>query len=109
MTELFPIYEVGSLPKLATRVQAIGRSPISDESMEELNTFARMTGLQDSSEFEQIVESLKRNRMEGQQLSSKERATVIDFNALLNIKLQEQRGIEIVYDGEARRICRSKS
>jgi len=104
MIELFPIYEVGSLPKLAARVQAIGRSPIKDDSMEELNAFAKKTGLHDSSGFEQIVESLERNRMEGHQLSSEEIAAVIDFNALLNIKLQEQSGIEFVYDGEARRI-----
>lgn len=99
MSKLFPIYEVGSLPKLNARVKAMkGETPNNDE-LKELNYLSNFYDVSS----EEVVDILQRQKVEKRKLDPHEKATLIDFNAILNIRIQEKSGLDYVYDGEARR------
>ena len=99
MDKLFPVYEVGSMPKLNQRKRAFSGNPITDEDIGYLTKYAEKTGIDPSN----VIEILERQRREGRKLLREERQEIIDFNALLNLRLQENAGLDFVYDGEARR------
>lgn len=100
MNKLFPTYEVGSLPKLNARVKAVRGQPVTDDDMKEIHSLARRCMV----ESDEIVDILERQRKEGIKLTGEETAALTNFNALLNLKLQESTGLDFVYDGEARRV-----
>ena len=102
MSKLFPVYEVGSMPKLHARVKAFqGKSenPVSDDDLQQLKGFASRAQI----DSKDVVELLLTQRKEKRKLTPEEKRVVSDFNALLNLKLQEVTGLDYVYDGEARR------
>lgn len=99
---LFPVYEVGSMPKLNARVKAFQNkesSPVTDEDINQIEIFAKRARIESS----RVTELLKKQRQEQRKLNPEEKKLLIDFNALLNLKLQESCGLDYVYDGEARR------
>ncbi len=102
MTNLFPTYEVGSLPKLHARVKALRGGEITPGDMQEVQHVAQKAGV-DALETTVILDLLQRQQREKRKLTSEERAALIDFNCFLNLKLQERVGLDIVYDGEGRR------
>ena len=100
MNKLFPTYEVGSMPKLNARVKAFmteNKNNSSDKDLEDIRYYSSKTNT-DPKEVIQIFEKQIKN---GERLTREERKTIIDFNALLNIRLQEKSGLDFVYDGEA--------
>ena len=99
MNKLFLTYEVGSLPKISARVKAIRGNEITKRDTDELKGFANKAGI----DVAPIVDILERQQKEKRQLTPEEKARVIDINALINLRLQERSGLDIVYDGEARR------
>jgi len=99
MAKLFPTYEVGSLPKLNARVKATRGQALSDAEIAEVNKLGSRFQVDTTA----IVDLLERQRIEARILTSREKAEVIDFNALLYLRLQESIGLDFVYDGEARR------
>ncbi|MGK0183717.1 MAG: 5-methyltetrahydropteroyltriglutamate--homocysteine methyltransferase [Halioglobus sp.] len=102
MSKLFPVYEVGSMPKLHARVKAFqgnADNPVSDDDLEQVKTFASRAQI----DSKDVVQLLLGQRKDKRKLTPEERKQVADFNALLNLKLQEATGLDYVYDGEARR------
>lgn len=102
MSKLFPVYEVGSMPKLHARVKAFqgkAENPVSDDDLDQLKSFASRAQI----DSKDVVEVLLNQRKEKRKLTPDEKKQVGDFNALLNLKLQEVTGLDYVYDGEARR------
>lgn len=103
MAKLFPVYEVGSLPKLAARVKAFAADPVrpvSERDIAELIRWAQRAGI----DYSPVQMVLFLQQREQRKLTADERQTLVDFNALLNLKLQEHTGMDFVYDGEARRV-----
>ena len=96
---LFPTYEVGSLPKLPARVKAITGAFCSDLEIQGVQILGARYGVP----HEEITTLLHQQKREQRTLSAEERKKMINFNALLNLRIQEKSGIDFVYDGEARR------
>ena len=99
VNSLFLTYEVGSLPKLNARMKAFQKKPLSPEDEEELQTVSARAGLSP----QDILELLRRPGKTGRRLTAEEKTAVINFNALLYVRLQEACCLDFVYDGEARR------
>ncbi len=99
MTTLFPVYEVGSLPKLSARVNALRGTEVSKSDLQQLRYFAVRTGL----DISPCLEIVSRVQREQRKCTAQEKETLIDLNSALNLKLQEYCGLDYVYDGEARR------
>ncbi len=96
---LFPTYEVGSLPKLSARMKAFQGKELLDADARELETIAGRAHFSGGN----VLELLRRPGIEGVKLTPVEKDFVVNFNALLYLKLQEQCGLDFVYDGEAKR------
>ena len=100
MNAVFPVYEIGSLPKLPARVKALSTiGTVTEEDIKAISEWGRVAQI----ETTQAIDVL-RKRVHGKIVTPEDRAALIDFNALLNIMLQQQAGLDFVYDGETRRI-----
>ena len=100
MNKIFPTYEIGSLPKLPARVKALSATgTVTEEDVQAISEWGKTTQV----ETTHAIDVLKKRR-KGEVLTPEDRTVLIDFNALLNIQLQQQAGLDVVYDGEARRI-----
>ncbi len=104
MNKLFPIYEVGSLPKLNARVKAVRGQTVTNADICEVKNLAQKY-LVDANEAVWILQKQQKENSPStnRALTSAEENTLADFNALLYLKLQEAVGLDFVYDGEARR------
>src|SRR3990167_6535475 len=96
---LFPTYEIGSLPKLAARVKALKGEEITADDFKQVQTLAKTYAV-NSVAIEGTLERLSREKRKA---NPEERKLFLDFNALLNLRIQEKSGLDFVYDGEARR------
>lgn len=99
LNKLFPAYEVGSLPKLNARVKASRGQVVTDADILEVKKLSQKFSVG----ADEFIDILQRQRREARRLTSVEESTLIDFNALLYLRLQEAVGLDLVYDGEARR------
>ncbi len=95
---MFPTYEVGSLPKLNTRIKLLRGQALDGQDHCELENLSKR--------YSPEVQAIRTiaHESEGRKLTPEERSKVIDANAHLNIRIQEMSGLDHVYDGEARRI-----
>src|SRR3989338_8605092 len=100
MTKLFPTYEVGSLPKLNARVKATKGEAVNDFDIKEIKAYAKRCLVS----CDEAVDILERQKKMQTKLNAQEKVLLTDFNALLNLKLEEALGLDFVYDGEARRV-----
>ncbi len=94
MNTLFPTQEIGSLPKPAWVVRALRGQPLRDAEKEDLLRWTERVGL--SEEGRKYLEHLERG--------AHTRESIRDFAALFNLRFLETAGLDVVYDGEARRI-----
>jgi len=99
MNKLFPVYEIGSLPKLNARVKAARGQLVTKKEINQVKSLSKRFSV----ESNQIVEILERQKKEKRKPTQEDVEALVDFNALLYIKLQESAGLDFVYDGEARR------
>ena len=97
--KLFPVYEVGSLPKLNLRVRAARAESVTDQEIAEVQNLAQKLSI----ETNEVTEILKHQQAEPRKFNLQEDSALADFNALFYLKLQEAAGLDFVYDGEARR------
>ncbi len=97
--KLFPTYEVGSLPKLSARMKAFQGKELSAEDIKELEDVARRAHCSVGN----VLELLRRPGDGGDKLTLQEKEFITNVNALLYLKLQENCGLDFVYDGEALR------
>ncbi|HLC82148.1 MAG TPA: hypothetical protein VJH68_05825 [Candidatus Nanoarchaeia archaeon] len=89
---IFPLFEVGSLPKLPGRkAKLAGREPTS-EDLKQLRKALR--GVDNNPELTAIVEEF---------LRTKAKAEIVAANSRFNTRLLEYLGLNEVYDGEAQR------
>jgi 5-methyltetrahydropteroyltriglutamate--homocysteine methyltransferase len=91
--KLFQTQEIGSLAKPAWLVKATHGQRPSPADLAELDRWAERLGIEGTAELKALLNS---------QHPDKER--VRDWAALFAIRLQEAAGLDVVYDGEARRI-----
>src|SRR3989344_4170364 len=105
MNKLFPTYEVGSLPKLNARVKAAKGKPLTDDDITEIEALIRKCYITTDSakNADSAIEILKLQKKGLRRITAEEESILTDFNALLYLKLQEAAGLDLVYDGEARR------
>lgn len=89
---LFPIFEVGSLPKLPGRLAKLEGRNVNGSDREQLKLVLDL--LNNDPEIAGTVEEF---------LLAKSRQEVIDANSKFNLRLWEFLGIKDVYDGEAHR------
>lgn len=89
---LFPIFEVGSLPKLPGRLAKLEGREVSKSDQEQLKK--ALASLNNDPEISKIVDEF---------LRAKDRNEVIRANSRFNIRLWELLGTKEVYDGEAHR------
>ncbi len=91
--KLFPTQEIGSLAKPSWLVKATRGQRASAADLADIDRWAERLGIEGASELKALLNA---------EHPDKERAR--DWAALFAIRLQEVAGLDVVYDGEARRI-----
>ncbi len=99
VNNLFPTYEVGSLPKLSARMKSFQGKTLSEGDISELSSVSERAHFSPQN----VIELVRRPGETGEKLTVEEKSFVTNFNALLYLKLEEQCGLDFVYDGEALR------
>lgn len=92
----FVTREIGSLAKPGWRVKAIANRPVEKKDVEDARRWGGRLGVRDCDELVDIL-------VKGQGFTAGEQARIQDFAALYGIRLLEQAGLDVVYDGEQRR------
>src|ERR687894_539154 len=96
MTEIrFVTREIGSLAKPGWRVKSIAGRPVEDKDIEDARKWGEHLGIAS----EELAGILRK----GEGFTSEEKAKIQDYAALYGIRLLEQAGLDVVYDGEQRR------
>src|ERR687894_656816 len=96
MTEIrFVTREIGSLAKPGWRVKAIAGRPVEDRDIEEAQEWGERLGI----DTEELTEILHKS----QGFSEDQKHKIQDYAALYGIRLLENAGLDVVYDGEQRR------
>jgi 5-methyltetrahydropteroyltriglutamate--homocysteine methyltransferase len=91
--KLFPTQEIGSLAKPAWLVKATRGQRPSEADLLELDRWAERLGIEGTDELKALLTS-----------DPLDKERVRDWGALFAIRLQEAAGLDVVYDGEARRV-----
>ncbi|MBI3975533.1 MAG: hypothetical protein HY334_03990 [Armatimonadetes bacterium] len=97
MTKLFPTQEVGSLAKPAWLLKGVRGTKLSAEDRADLDYWAGRLEIEG-------VEELRRLLHSNGEPSDAAKAALRDWAALFAIRLEEAAGLDVVYDGEARRV-----
>src|SRR5215211_8124542 len=96
MSEIrFVTREIGSLAKPGWRVKAIAGRRVEESDVEA----AREWGIRLGVDPEELTEILRK----GEDFTNEEKAEIQDYAALYGIRLLENAGLDVVYDGEQRR------
>jgi 5-methyltetrahydropteroyltriglutamate--homocysteine methyltransferase len=88
----FPTREIGSLAKPPWRVKTFAGRPLSEDDIAEAERWGKRLEV---GGFEQLVEQLRRGEHD--------LAEIDDWAARYALRLLEQAGLDVVYDGEQRR------
>ncbi len=99
MSKLFPLYEVGSLPKLPARITAGRGQPVPEPQIRQVEDLGRRFDADPSA----VLEVLEDQTVKARRLNPPETLTLADYNALLNLRI-EAAFLDVIYDGETRRI-----
>src|SRR5215217_8582294 len=92
----FVTKEIGSLAKPGWRVKSIAGRPVEESDVEDARAWGNRLGVEN---VEELTEILRK----GTGFSVSEKAKIQDFAALYGIRLLENAGLDVVYDGEQRR------
>jgi 5-methyltetrahydropteroyltriglutamate--homocysteine methyltransferase len=96
MTEIrFVTREIGSLAKPGWRVKAIAGRPVEKRDIEDARRWGERLGI-DSGELAGILRK-------GEDFTDEEKQKIQDYAALYGLRLLENAGLDVVYDGEQRR------
>jgi 5-methyltetrahydropteroyltriglutamate--homocysteine methyltransferase len=96
MTEIrFLTREIGSLAKPGWRVKAIAGRRVEEKDVEEAREWGERLGI----DSEELAEILRK----GEGYTDEEKHKIQDHAALYGIRLLENAGLDVVYDGEQRR------
>ncbi len=88
--------EIGSLAKPGWRVKSIVGRPVEENDVEDARAWGNRLGIEN---VEELTEILRK----GTGFVDFEKAKIQDFAALYGIKLLENAGLDVIYDGEQRR------
>ncbi|MDQ3965934.1 MAG: hypothetical protein M3246_05715, partial [Actinomycetota bacterium] len=92
----FVTREIGSLAKPGWRVKSIAGRPVEENDVEEARVWGNRLGIEN---VEELTEILRK----GTSFSEEEKAKIQAYAALYAIRLLENAGLDVVYDGEQRR------
>ena len=92
----FTTREIGSLAKPGWRVKSIVGRPVEENDVEDARVWGKRLGIEN---VEELTEILRK----GTGFSEAEKAKIQDYAALYAIRLLENAGLDVVYDGEQRR------
>ena len=92
----FVTREVGSLAKPGWRVKSVGGRPVEEKDIGDAQKWGERLGIEN---VEELTEILRK----GTAFSEDEKAMIRNFSALYGIRLLENAGLDVVYDGEQRR------
>jgi 5-methyltetrahydropteroyltriglutamate--homocysteine methyltransferase len=95
--KLFPTQEVGSLAKPAWLLKGVRGTRLSREDWADLDHWGARLEIEG-------IDDLRRLLNGGGEPSEKTKAAIRDWAALFAIRLEEAAGLDVVYDGEARRV-----
>lgn len=95
--KLFPTQEVGSLAKPAWLLKGVRGTKLTREDWADLDHWAARLEIEG-------VDQLRRLLNSNGEPSEKAKGAVRDWAALFALRLEEAAGLDVVYDGEARRI-----
>lgn len=90
-------HEIGSLAKPSWRVKAIRQLPLEDQDLKHARQWANILGIQGS---DALFELLKKRR--GFTKEEKQKLTL--YSSQFGVKLLEQSGLDLVWDGEQHRV-----
>lgn len=96
--DTFVVHEIGSLAKPEFRVKAKREDPITDEDVDEARRWADQLGIEDEAK---LLFSLLHDKREG--FTDREQALITSQASLFAVRLQEEAGLDWVYDGEQHR------
>ncbi|MDR7518749.1 MAG: uroporphyrinogen decarboxylase family protein [Armatimonadota bacterium] len=91
--KLFPTQEIGSLAKPAWLVKATRGQKPSAADLAEIDRWAERLGIENAADLKALLAS-----------EHPDRERLRDWAALFAIRLEEAAGLDVVYDGEARRV-----
>jgi 5-methyltetrahydropteroyltriglutamate--homocysteine methyltransferase len=91
-------YEIGSLAKPEWRAKALAGKPLADQDLEE----ARRWGKKLSIDYDLLIELLARGQSTGH-FDSAAKREIQRWASLYAIRMLEQTGLDVVYDGEQQR------
>jgi 5-methyltetrahydropteroyltriglutamate--homocysteine methyltransferase len=94
MSDLFPTQEIGSLGKPSWLLKAY-RSNVGDAELEEAEKWGNTLGVENSGELLQLL---------GQKDLKDRKDELRDWASIYGLKFCETAGLDIVYDGEVRRV-----
>jgi len=97
MAKLFPTQEIGSLAKPAWLVKGVRGERPTPEDLAELDRWAARLAIPGTEELRALLTA------EGER-SEADRERIRDWGALFAIRFLEAAGLDVVYDGEARRV-----
>lgn len=97
MAKLFPTQEIGSLAKPAWLVKGVRGERPAPEDLAELDRWAERLAIPGTEELRGLLTA------EGER-SETDRERIRDWGALFAIRFLEATGLDVVYDGEARRV-----
>lgn len=97
VAKLFPTQEIGSLAKPAWLVKGVRGERPTPEDLAELDRWAERLAIPGTEELRVLLTA------EGER-SEADRERIRDWGALFAIRFLEAAGLDVVYDGEARRV-----
>lgn len=92
---LFPVQEIGSLPKAPWLLAYLRGKRVGENDLEHLRRWANAIGFEEESSAEATLAQPKTPETEGQ---------IRDLASVFGIRFLESAGLDYVYDGEANRI-----
>ncbi|MDQ7829570.1 MAG: hypothetical protein QN122_02930 [Armatimonadota bacterium] len=97
VAKLFPTQEIGSLAKPAWLVKGVRGERPAPEDLAELDRWAARLSIAGTEELRALLTA-------GGERSEADRERIRDWGALFAIRFLEAAGLDVVYDGEARRV-----
>ena len=93
----FTTREIGSLAKPGWRVKSIAGRPVEKNDVEDAQKWGSRLGIED---YDVLVNDIL---IKGMGFTDEEKARIQNFSALYGLRLLENAGLDVVYDGEQRR------
>ncbi len=94
-TKLFPVQEIGSLPKAPWLLKYLRGEEIDSRELDELAKWSKISGFESQSQVRSILSSPKTTGGEGR---------LRELASIFAIRFLESSGLDVVYDGEQNRI-----